>query len=231
MLAALVGSIIPVNADWEQSDKGHAVYIYDNGVHTSIIFPRDIAAAYPQTENWLGPPVEPPELIDRIFEPPSDVLFPWQNAELERPFPGDPAIYPFLMVGWGDARFYRDTPSWADFRPDTAFSAVVGSGKSLIHADRITQLPRSGVRKLRLTTHELSTIMWFIRKQLKIPAQAAEPVPQAGYGEDDRFFEASDEHRYSGLFTCNNWVSEALKSAGVKTGYWTPLPFGVLWWH
>jgi len=231
MAAALVGSLAARNADWSESKDAFDIYLYDNGIHTSIIFPRDLAWAYSRIENKSEPPVEPPELIDRIFESPTDVIVPWHNDEVEKPFPGNPATYPFVMVGWGDARFYRETPRWVDFRPGAAAAAVTGSGNALIHVDRLTRLPRYGIRKIRLTAQEISSIQWFIRKQLKVPLNASEPIAQPGYGANDRFFEATDEYRYSAIFTCNNWISEALNRAGVKTGYWTPLPFGVMWWH
>ena len=32
---------------------------------------------------------------------------------------------------------------------------------------------------------------------------------------------------YSMFFTSNNWVGRALKKAGLRTGLWTPLTFGI----
>lgn len=47
-----------------------------------------------------------------------------------------------------------------------------------------------------------------------------------GYGLADTFYAAKGT--YSLLYTCNNWTGDALKAAGVRTGWWTPFPMGLL---
>jgi uncharacterized protein (TIGR02117 family) len=42
------------------------------------------------------------------------------------------------------------------------------------------------------------------------------------YGSDDAFFEANGY--FNALLGCNTWTAAALRAAGVKTGWWTPLP-------
>ena len=231
MVAALVGSLIPVNADWSEQPEGFNIYLYDNGIHTSIIFPRVTEAVYFSTSDDAQPMEEPPVMVERIFESPSDVIIPWQQDQPEKLFPGNPAQYPYLMIGWGDARFYRETPQWSDFRSDTALAAVAGSGKTLVHVERLSRLPRYNIRKIKLSARELANLVGFIQKQLQVEVNAPEPLAQNGYSANDRFFEAVREHNYSVIFTCNNWISKGLESAGVKTALWTPLPFGVMWWH
>ena len=146
-------------------------------------------------------------------------------------FPGAAADYPYLMFGWGDARFSRETPRWADVRPGTVMAALFGSGETLVHVDRLPRLPYRGLKKLILRDQEYAELLPFLVAQF--PDQRMErAMPTPGYGPDDRFYPIStSELHYSAFFTCNNWVSEALKRAGVRTGYWTPLPFGVMWWH
>lgn len=41
LLAALIGSTIPVNRGWAEPDRGTTVYLADNGIHTDIIMPVD----------------------------------------------------------------------------------------------------------------------------------------------------------------------------------------------
>jgi hypothetical protein len=53
-------------------------------------------------------------------------------------------------------------------------------------------------------------------------AGAVVPIPDAGYGEIDRFFEARGY--FNALFGCNTWTAAALRSAGLRTGLWNPLP-------
>jgi uncharacterized protein (TIGR02117 family) len=213
MIAALVGSLIPANRDWEPPSEGYIIYIYDNGVHTSLIFPRNVNGFD------LGMMAADPRLGEGAIGLPDDH------------FPGNMATFPYIMVGWGDARFYRDTPTWAEVRPSTALAALVGSGEELLHVDRLQRVPFRNVRKLVLREEEYLRLFEFVSAGFpNIFHGEIEP----GYGPDDRFFTTNHrlpDHRYSALFTCNNWVSEALKTAGVKTGAWTPLPFGVMWWH
>lgn len=56
--AALVGSMVPVNADWRPASKGHIIYLHDNGVHTSIVLPNDaaLAKAFPARHLPGNPP-------------------------------------------------------------------------------------------------------------------------------------------------------------------------------
>jgi uncharacterized protein (TIGR02117 family) len=215
MIAAVVGSLIPVNAEWKPPEKGYEVYIYDNGVHTSLIFPRKI-----ENEDY--------DLGLHVTDPPIMALD--QRGLFQLPdsrFPGDIAQYPYIMVGWGDARFYRETPTWGHVRPSTAVAALFGSGEALLHVDRLRHIPYRNVKRLVLREREYGSLYNSVLGSFM-------GVVEWGYGPDDRFYLISpgfDIHRYSALFTCNNWVSEALKTAGVKTGTWTPLPFGVMWWH
>ena len=48
------------------------------------------------------------------------------------------------------------------------------------------------------------------------------PVADAAYGVTDRFFEAKGY--FNLLFGCNTWTAAALRTAGIKTGLWNPVP-------
>jgi uncharacterized protein (TIGR02117 family) len=66
LLAALVGSLVPVNRGWHEPDRGITVYLANNGVHADLILPvraagldwapfiphADMADA--QGEQWIG---------------------------------------------------------------------------------------------------------------------------------------------------------------------------------
>src|SRR3954471_10014022 len=39
LLAALAGSLIPVNRGWAEAPRGTTVYLADNGIHADIIMP------------------------------------------------------------------------------------------------------------------------------------------------------------------------------------------------
>lgn len=39
LLAALIGSLIPVNARWSEPERGITIYLADNGVHADLVLP------------------------------------------------------------------------------------------------------------------------------------------------------------------------------------------------
>ncbi len=200
MLAALIGGLIPTKKAEEAPSSGHIIYIYDNNIHTSFVLPR----------------IDGHKDIAEILTK-------------DKAFPGDSVIYPWIMVGWGDHDFFLNTPSWADVKVRTLITSVMGSGASLIHVDRITRLPmRAAMRRLVLTDSQYFQLLGFITKQMTLEPDG-KPKSIKGYSEDDRFY-SSKGRDYSILYTCNNWVGEGLAISGVQTGYWTPLPFGVMWW-
>ena len=41
LLAALAGSLIPVNRAWTEPEEGTTIYLVDNGIHADIIMPVD----------------------------------------------------------------------------------------------------------------------------------------------------------------------------------------------
>ncbi len=225
--AALIGSLIPVNANWREPKDGVTIYIYDNGIHAGLILARrdgtldhgvlvaDFPVILDDSAYYGAPPSDLPKVI-----PPDR-------------FPGDIDEFPYIMIGWGDADFYRNTPTWGDLRPRTAITALTGSGEALMHVDRLRSIPPNATKKLILRDHEFARLLDFVAAHFS-PTVGFMPQVERGYGPDDRFYKVSSDApklRYSALFTCNNWVGEALKVAGVKTGYWTPLPFGIMQRH
>ena len=67
LLAALVGSLVPVNRGWTEPDEGITIYLADNGIHADLIMPaaahgldwrpllpkRDFAAPDPAAQ-WIA---------------------------------------------------------------------------------------------------------------------------------------------------------------------------------
>ena len=49
-----------------------------------------------------------------------------------------------------------------------------------------------------------------------------------GYGPQDVFYDAPG--RYTATNTCNQWTSDMLAAAGIRTGWWTPFAGGVMKW-
>lgn len=126
--------------------------------------------------------------------------------------------------GWGDRSFYLETPTWRDIRPITVISALAGSGRTVVHVDRLGAfLPDENWRPLRLRPSEYAQLVRYVANTLEPGGRA---IP--GYGPDDSFYPARG--RYSAFVTCNVWVSRGLTQAGVRTGLWTPFEADVMRW-
>ena len=97
LVAALVGSLIPVNRGWSEPDEGITIYLADNGVHADIIMP-----ARAQGLDWA--PIVPRS--DTTAAPPSAR---------------------WIAFGSGEEQVYLDTPTWWDLRPKTVWAALTGS--------------------------------------------------------------------------------------------------------
>ena len=96
LLAALVGSIVPLNSAWREPDRGITIYLADNGVHADLILPVRAAGL-----DWAP-------------------LVPRADMTAAR------ADMTWIAFGAGERRVYLDTPTWADITPRTVWAATTG---------------------------------------------------------------------------------------------------------
>lgn len=187
-------SHVPVNADWREPADGVTIYLASNGVHTGLVVPT-IAAG-----------------VD------------WRARVRASDLPDPSRAGRWLLFGWGDRDFYLNTPTWADIRPATAVSALVGSGQTLVHVDHLDDFyADADMRPLRLQADEYRRLASFIAASFA-DARAVTP----GYGARDVFYAGAG--RYSLVRTCNVWTGDALKAAGVRTALWSPFADGIMRW-
>lgn len=139
------------------------------------------------------------------------------------------ASFSHLAFGWGDRVFYLETPDWSAIRPETALKALFGSDGTVLHVAHMPE-PRPGpkLRAVTLRPDEYRRLAAFVRATFATGAEGrAAPIP--GYGAADVFYPARG--RYSAISSCNEWTGRALRTAGVRTGAWTPLAFSVMFWR
>ena len=96
LIAALVGSLMPVNRSWTEAGQGTTIYLADNGIHVDIIMPVKA-----QGLDWSA------------IIPPSDMAG------------ADPQSQ-WIAFGAGEERVYLNTPTWWDITPRTIWSALAG---------------------------------------------------------------------------------------------------------
>jgi uncharacterized protein (TIGR02117 family) len=96
LLAALAGSLIPVNAGWTEPAAGTTIYLADNGIHADIIMPVKAEGL-----DWA-------QLIPKGDFAAADAGAKW------------------IAFGSGEQRVYLHTPSWWDITPRTISSSLTG---------------------------------------------------------------------------------------------------------
>ncbi|MEA3059260.1 MAG: hypothetical protein QOE50_672, partial [Sphingomonadales bacterium] len=96
LVAALIGSLVPVNRSWTEPAEGVTVYLASNGIHADIVMP--VTA---QGLDW-----------GRVV-PKSDMTA------------SDPGAR-WIAFGSGEERVYLNTPTWWDITPRTIWSALTG---------------------------------------------------------------------------------------------------------
>lgn len=129
----------------------------------------------------------------------------------------------YLIIGWGGRSFYIETPTWGDIRPLPVFKALTVD-RSVLHASVAGPIDREhpSVRKLAITEEGRRRMIREIRGSFVREDGMPVAVPGAAYGLDDAFFEARGA--FNALVGCNTWTSAMLRSAGIRTGWWTPMP-------
>lgn len=133
--------------------------------------------------------------------------------------------YTHVSVSWGERAVFLETPTWADLRPSSALRAAIGSEGLLHAAHYVRPAPGHDHRVLRLRPEEYRRLVRRIEAQVR-PTEQREVF--AGYEDWDVFYTAPGTYHLGN--TCNQWTSDTLAAAGVRTGWWTPFAGGVMKW-
>lgn len=127
----------------------------------------------------------------------------------------------YVALGWGDRAFYLNTPRWADLTASTAFKALTGLSRTVVHATFYpTPQTNSHSIEIRITPAEYRKLINSILPQFQYRNGRAIVIKNGGYGSNDVFYEA--QGRYSLFMTCNTWANTHLKNSGLKSVVWTP---------
>lgn len=126
--------------------------------------------------------------------------------------PGD-----WILIGWGDARFYVDQRPMTDRLPDGARAFFKPGNASVIMLDPAQQDPRGlyaedGRQTFRVSQAGFDALAAHVEASLDLRSGAPR-VAAARAGDDARFF-ASHEHFWIGRL-CNHWTAGVLNAAGL----------------
>ena len=202
-LAGWIGSSIPRNRDWREPAPGDpsALTIF---VETNGVHTALVLPKYSPQKDWSE-------------------TFPLRDI-------GDPArAYTHVSVSWGEKRVFLETPTWADLSPLTVLHILGVGGEGLVHvAHYVRPAPADDIRPLRLSAAQYAVIVRRIEAILPPGSLSESRQHFPGYADHDAFYEARG--RYTAANTCNQWTSDTLAAAGVRTGWWTPFAGGVMKW-
>ncbi|MES2120332.1 MAG: TIGR02117 family protein [Pseudomonadota bacterium] len=132
----------------------------------------------------------------------------------------------WIAFGAGEQRVYLDTPTWWDLTPRTIWSALAG-GKRVMHVE-YARSPNLPVREIRLRPEEYRRLWAAVRADFVLDSNGRpQRIDHPGYGPSDAFYRGRG--KASAIRTCNSWVADKLRQAGVKTSLWPPFEQGLLW--
>lgn len=160
----------------------------------------------------------------------TDFVLPVKTEEVDWSAVFSPAHYPIdvsgfdhVGIGWGDLDFYRSTPYWRDVKVSVALRALGGLGPATLH---VQYRPGPGVNedcgRIVISAPQYRALADYVGATIV----SAEAPVAPGYGVTDLFYAARG--RFSLVRSCNVWVGEGLKAAGLPSAVWTPFAFQVL---
>ena len=121
--------------------------------------------------------------------------------------PGD-----WILVGWGDARFYVDQSPISDRLPDGARAFFRPGNASVVMLDPTWAPPGGDRRVLRLSPAAFAAMRARIEDSLALE-NGRPRIAAARPGDDARFF--ASRETFSILHLCNHWTGELLSTAGL----------------
>lgn len=134
----------------------------------------------------------------------------------------------YLVFGWGGRSFYTETPTWADLKPMPVLRSLT-LDRSVIHVDVTAGFPAdlAGAKRLRISEAGYQRLMAGIRASFLRENGKVQLMQGVSYSLTDAFFEANSW--FNALAGCNTWSAAMLREAGIRTGWWTPLPPLLRW--
>lgn len=137
--------------------------------------------------------------------------------------PDDMAGVRYIVFGWGGRAFYLETPTWSELKAVPVMKALTLDA-SVMHIDVAGNIvePHPDVAGFDISEERFAALLDFITASFQQGPNGPIPVENAAYSRFDRFYEANGN--FNALVGCNTWTAAALRIAGLRTGWWNPLP-------
>ncbi len=198
-LSAIILSRITINSNSETIPKDIDIYLISNGFHSDIVVPIKS-----EEMDW------------------SEII------KYEHTLSND-SSFQFIAFGWGDRKFYLETPTWSHLKYDVAFQALFFLNQSAIHATFFREMFESeSCIKISISLINYKRLTAFLIKELVFDEnEKVLQINNLQYDDNDAFYEAKGS--FTLFYTCNTWVNDALKSANQKACLWTPFEEGIFY--
>ncbi|MEP6566194.1 MAG: TIGR02117 family protein [Mesorhizobium sp.] len=129
----------------------------------------------------------------------------------------------YIVFGWGGRAFYLETPTWSQLKAVPVIKALT-LDTSVMHVDIAGDIsePHPDVTGFDIGEARFAALLDFIEASFQQGPNGLILVPDAAYSRYDGFYEANGH--FNALVGCNTWTAAALRTAGLRTGWWNPLP-------
>ncbi|RJT36313.1 TIGR02117 family protein [Mesorhizobium waimense] len=137
--------------------------------------------------------------------------------------PADALEVRYIVFGWGGRAFYLETPTWSELKAVPVLKALTLDA-SVMHVDIAGAIvePHPDVAGFDIGEERFSALLDFIAASFQQGPSGPIVIENAAYSRLDRFYEANGH--FNALVGCNTWTASALRTAGLRTGWWNPLP-------
>jgi uncharacterized protein (TIGR02117 family) len=138
---------------------------------------------------------------------------------------------PWVMVGWGDARFYEATSPWQDRILD-GLRALLGGRPTVVHLEGVAERPdlawgAEGVHRIWLSPAGLAALLTRGDRAFRLNAGGAPIFIPTDRPAGEAFFESGED--FSLVHLCNHWTAELLHAAGLPvTPVLDTIPVGLV---
>lgn len=132
----------------------------------------------------------------------------------------------WLVAGWGAEAFYTTVGTYSDLTASAIWRGISGD-QAVLHLDAIGPVADfDGLTWVNVSPAQLDALASAIAADVSRDADGQPTVyPLASYGPTDVFFAAASH--FDLRRTCNVWVGEIIRAAGLRFGAWTPTPQAV----
>lgn len=154
---------------------------------------------------------------------------------LERRWFGETALFAatppsaWVEIGWGEERFFRETPNIEAFSLVTGLRALTGLGETVVHVSALPAPPDRVFNADALTAIDLDAAGARLLAE-EIAAAFAQPVEPLGEGHwpgVSHYYRSKLPYHLGHV--CNHWASNALNRAGLpSSSFWSTLPHGLI---